>query len=288
VFDAFRPLIPPPHKYRPHIDANEVIVTGTFDQASPPAAPYYFFSSSFLFILLMPSITTGLSLRLPSFIFSSAPHLCIQWSSSIRLTRKPDGFEAPILIPWQDKIAYKFIVDGRWMTNDAEPTEIDHGFINNVYTAPQKPPLPAHQLDLPSHRPEPEVQSERAEKVPEDADKPVSNGSALDEPQSHEVTPAVEPAPEEPSSLIEGVKAVITPTSSVEAAHVTAAQVAPDPQEVERAPEEVRVNSDLLKPDLIEASSIKYSSHPNLKLSSPRNPSPLIKLKCRRRLRRRQ
>ncbi|KAI0278555.1 hypothetical protein BGY98DRAFT_879514, partial [Russula aff. rugulosa BPL654] len=81
----------------PHTDANEVIVTGTFDQAS------------------------------------------LLWSSSLRASRKPDGFEAPIFIPWKDKIAYKFIVDGRWMTNDTEPTEIDHGFVNNVYTAPSKP-----------------------------------------------------------------------------------------------------------------------------------------------------
>ncbi|KAF8263858.1 hypothetical protein EI94DRAFT_1500667, partial [Lactarius quietus] len=62
------------------------------------------------------------------------------WAGSIRLTRKPDGFEAPpVFVPWREKMAYKFIVDGRWMTNDAEPTEVDHGFINNVYTAPPKP-----------------------------------------------------------------------------------------------------------------------------------------------------
>ena len=285
VFDAFRPLILSPHKYRPHTDANEVIVTGTFDQASPPARPYYF-SLCFLFIFLMPSITTGLSLRLPSFIFSSAPHLCIQWSSSIRLTRKPDGFEAPVLIPWQDKIAYKFIVDGRWMTNDTEPTEIDHGFVNNVYTAPQKPSSPAPQFDgTPlSHRSESEVESEHAEKVPVDADKPVANGSALDEPQ---VTPTAEPVPEEPSPLIEGAKAVIT-TPTVEAAHVAVAQVAPDP---ERASEEVRLNPDLsrLLDLMIKTFSIKHSSsHPSPKLPSPRNPSPLLKLKCQRRLRRRQ
>lgn len=182
----------------------------------------------------MPSITTGLSLRLPSFIFSSAPHLCIQWSSSIRLTRKPDGFEAPVLIPWKDKIAYKFIVDGRWMTNDKEPTEVDHGFVNNVYTAPQKPPSPP-QLDTPlSHRSESEVEHADAEKVPVDADKPVANGSAI---------PTARPR-EEPSSLIEGegAKAVITPAPTVEAAHVAVAQVAPDPdlQEVERTSDEVR------------------------------------------------
>jgi hypothetical protein len=43
---------------------------------------------------------------------------------------------------YPDKMEYKFIADGRWMTNDAEPIEIDHGFINNVYTALHKPVLP--------------------------------------------------------------------------------------------------------------------------------------------------
>ena len=219
----------------------------------------------------MPSITTGLSLRLPSFIFSSAPHLCIQWSSSVRLTRKPDGFEAPVLIPWQDKIAYKFIVDGRWMTNDREPTEIDHGFVNNVYTAPPSPPSPAPHLDstLPTHRSESDVESEHAEeeKVPVDADKPVANGSALDEP--HEVpTPTAEPAPEAPSTLTEGAKAVITPT--VEAAHVAVAQVAPDPQEVERASEEVRLNPDLSKLDKDIFVQIKLTPEPQ----APKEPVP--------------
>jgi hypothetical protein len=43
----------------------------------------------------MPSIATGISLRLPSCLFPSSPHLCLQWASSLRLTRQSDGFEAP-------------------------------------------------------------------------------------------------------------------------------------------------------------------------------------------------
>jgi hypothetical protein len=39
-------------------------------------------------------------------------------------------------------MAYKFIVDGRWMTNDAEPIDVDHGFIIDMYTATTKPVLP--------------------------------------------------------------------------------------------------------------------------------------------------
>jgi hypothetical protein len=194
----------------------------------------------------MPAITTGFSLRLPSFLFSSSPHLCIQWSSSLRLARKPDGFEAPVFIPWKDKIAYKFIVDGRWMTNDSEPTEIDHGYVNNVYTAPPKPapqepkPVPA-QPSSPSESPQ--VEHDHAEKFPEEADKHVANGFALD--KSHDVaTPAAQPEPERPSSLAEEVNAVVTPV--VEGVQVAVAQVAPHPQEVEKTSDEVRSNPNVL------------------------------------------
>jgi hypothetical protein len=63
----------------------------------------------------------------------------LQWSSSVRLERNPNGFEGPVRIPFGEKIQYKFIVDGRWVTNDRAPTEADGGFINNVYTAPPRP-----------------------------------------------------------------------------------------------------------------------------------------------------
>jgi len=173
----------------PYTDANEVIVTGTFDK----------------------------------------------WSSSLRLARKPDGFEAPIFIPWKDKIAYKFIVDGRWMTNNTEPTEIDHGYVNNVYTAPPKPPpqeskpIPAQ----PSHPSESQVEPDHAEKLPEEH---VANGFALDKP--HDVdTSAAEPKPAGSSSLVEEVKTVVTP--AVESPQAAVAQVAPDPKEVEKVSDEI-------------------------------------------------
>jgi hypothetical protein len=226
-------------KNRPHTDANEVIVAGTFDQASLLVPSKFLFSSFSL--SLMPAITTGFSFRIPSFIISSAPHLCLQWSSSLRLSRKPNGFEAPVFIPWKDKIAYKFIVDGRWMTNDAEPTEIDHGFVNNVYTAPPKPPMPEpqHTVVPPS---ESEVEPEHVEKVSRPADKPVENGSALGEPHEAPI-PIAGPAPEKPSTIPDEVKQVVT--SAVDTPHAATTQVAlaPEPQEVERASEEVRSNS---------------------------------------------
>lgn len=177
----------------PHTDANEVIVTGTFDQ----------------------------------------------WSSSLRLSRKPDGFEAPVFIPWKDKIAYKFIVDGRWMTNDTEPTEIDHGFVNNVYTAPSKPPMPEPQHAIvPPSPSDSEVEPQHVGKVPGSADKSVENGSALAEPHEASI-PTAGPAPEKPSTIPDEVKQVVT--SAVDAPHAVTAQVAPEPQEVEveRSSEEV-------------------------------------------------
>ena len=196
----------------------------------------FFFSFS---ASLMPAITTGFSFRLPSFIFPSAPHLCIQWSSSVRLSRKPNGFEAPVFIPWKDKIAYKFIVDGRWMTNDNEPTEIDHGFVNNVYTAPPKPPMPEPQVP-PSYHHEPEVEPEHVEKVSGHTDKAVENGSAHGEPHEGPIPAAAEPVPEKPPTIPDEVKEVVT--SAVDVTHVPTAPVAPEPQEAERALEEVRSN----------------------------------------------
>ncbi|KAF9045953.1 carbohydrate-binding module family 48 protein, partial [Hymenopellis radicata] len=63
-----------------------------------------------------------------------------QWSSSITLTKEGAGFKATTRIPWEEKIAYKFIVDGNWTTTPSQPTETDaSGNVNNVYTAPSKP-----------------------------------------------------------------------------------------------------------------------------------------------------
>ena len=209
----------------------------------------------------MPGLATGISLGLPSFLFPSSPHLCLQWACSLRLTRKPDGFEAPpIFIPWRHKMAYKFIVDGRWMTNNAEPTEVDHGFINNIYTAPPKPPTPTPAPVLPEPGPEPstappsyhsesEVEHEpAAEKVTADAaDKlavPVDVDVVRDTP-----TPTAAPAPEQQhprapdnESAVEAVRESATaPVDAVvEAKQAAVAQVAPAPADVDKAADEVR------------------------------------------------
>ncbi|KAF8901632.1 immunoglobulin E-set, partial [Gymnopilus junonius] len=62
------------------------------------------------------------------------------WSASTPLTRTQSGFEGTTKIPWGQKIKYKFVVDGRWVTHEDQPTETDPGgFVNNVFTAPTKP-----------------------------------------------------------------------------------------------------------------------------------------------------
>ena len=67
---------------------------------------------------------------------------CNKWASSIHLVKVPSGFEAVIQIPWEQKIKYKFIVDGEWRLHEDQPTEVDPGgFVNNIYTAPAEPVL---------------------------------------------------------------------------------------------------------------------------------------------------
>lgn len=54
-----------------------------------------------------------------------------------------NGFEGIVRVPWGQKIAYKYVVDGRWTTTDDQPTEIDSiGNLNNVLNAPARPATP--------------------------------------------------------------------------------------------------------------------------------------------------
>ena len=98
---------------RPHTEPSSVIVTGTFDKVRYPSGMYLFHPSS---------------------------HVHNKWSSSIHLVKVQTGFEGVTQIPWEQKIKYKFIVDGIWLVLDDQPTEVDYGgFVNNIYTAPSKP-----------------------------------------------------------------------------------------------------------------------------------------------------
>ncbi|GJE84747.1 carbohydrate-binding module family 48 protein [Phanerochaete sordida] len=66
------------------------------------------------------------------------------WSCAHHLSRTDSGkFEGKVPVPWGRKVAYKYIVDGRWTTTDDQPTEWDpQGFVNNVYNAPARPAPP--------------------------------------------------------------------------------------------------------------------------------------------------
>ncbi|KAI0939092.1 hypothetical protein AcV5_000604 [Taiwanofungus camphoratus] len=98
---------------RPHPDASNVIVTGSFDSVRgfvcSPVSPVQ-------------------------------AHLHAQWSGSIHLSRTGSGFEGRANVPWGEKVPYKYIVDGRWTTTDDQPTEYDSiGNLNNVYRSPARP-----------------------------------------------------------------------------------------------------------------------------------------------------
>jgi len=72
-----------------------------------------------------------------------------KWSSKRKLTKTATGFVGTIKIPWNEKILYKYIVDGDWALVYGRPVEVESGtgFINHVYIAPPKPPviLPASE-----------------------------------------------------------------------------------------------------------------------------------------------
>lgn len=72
-----------------------------------------------------------------------------------------------VKVPWGRKVAFKYIVDGRWTTTDTQPTELDPmGNINNVYIAPSRPSQP--RKESPSAVPTPRAVSPTpAETTPE-------------------------------------------------------------------------------------------------------------------------
>lgn len=95
----------------------------------------------------------------------------------MQLTKGPTGFKGSAKIPWDEKIAYKFIVDEQWMVAEHEPTELDQdGNLNNVYIVPPKPlssALEADSVVLVSSADHP-TGSHNATGEPEDASGPLS------------------------------------------------------------------------------------------------------------------
>ncbi|KAK7517741.1 hypothetical protein IWZ03DRAFT_346910 [Phyllosticta citriasiana] len=65
------------------------------------------------------------------------------WAKSVELDKQPDGaFEKTVDLPGNDeKVQYKFVVDGNWVTNQSATQEDDgHGIFNNVlYPSDLKP-----------------------------------------------------------------------------------------------------------------------------------------------------
>ncbi|PBL02175.1 hypothetical protein ARMGADRAFT_1005600 [Armillaria gallica] len=77
-----------------------------------------------------------------------------QWSSSIHLAKDSNGFKGSTQIPWDGKIAYKFIVDGQWTIAPSQPTETDSsGNVNNIYIAPSKPSPPTTTMSKITEKP---------------------------------------------------------------------------------------------------------------------------------------
>ncbi|WWC60554.1 uncharacterized protein I303_103128 [Kwoniella dejecticola CBS 10117] len=64
------------------------------------------------------------------------------WSADATpLEKQPDGsFTASVPLPWGEKQAFKYVVDGEWKVREDEAKEWDAaGNMNNVYTAPPAP-----------------------------------------------------------------------------------------------------------------------------------------------------
>lgn len=68
------------------------------------------------------------------------------WSCTMHLPKGASGFVGNVRVPWNEKVPYKFIVDGKWVTRNDRPTELDGaGNLNNILIAPSKPtPITEH------------------------------------------------------------------------------------------------------------------------------------------------
>lgn len=83
------------------------------------------------------------------------------WTRSVHMEKGLKGFIATVYVPWEQKVLYKFVVDGKWATIDQAPTEPDwRGNVNNVYNAPPKP-----KDDTPRYEP-PAAQEPKIAPVP--------------------------------------------------------------------------------------------------------------------------
>jgi len=116
------------------------------------------------------------------------------WSGNATpLTKQADGsFSGQVAMPWGEKQAFKYVVDGEWKVREDEAKEWDAaGNMNNVYTAPHEPvtkadpPAPAPVAPAPV------------------APAPVAaSGSDVVQPTVTETTPALTHTETAPSNLL--------------------------------------------------------------------------------------
>ncbi|WWC68398.1 uncharacterized protein I206_102324 [Kwoniella pini CBS 10737] len=122
------------------------------------------------------------------------------WSADATpLEKQHDGtFTASVPLPWGEKQAFKYVVDGEWKVREDEAKEWDAaGNMNNVYTAPAAPvssSTPSHSA-VAAAAPTPAPASAEKTAKPTEADKaPSSAGSAAALTDSGPVKTAI-PAP---------------------------------------------------------------------------------------------
>lgn len=144
-------------------------------------------------------------------------------------------------MPWGTKVAYKYIVDGRWTTADGQPTETDPiGNVNNVYSAPDAPPPAPEPVSKPDEAESQGVvgtvkdtvaglaqaATQLVEQIAPSVSTPTSAAEAPAPASDPEPTPAAsEPVPE---PTAEPTADPVTPTAVLTPAEVAAPQVAPD------------------------------------------------------------
>ncbi|KAF7331875.1 p-loop containing nucleoside triphosphate hydrolase protein [Mycena kentingensis (nom. inval.)] len=80
------------------------------------------------------------------------------WASSVKLEKTENGFEGSTLVPYGEKILFKYVVDGAWLCDTSASTETDEsGNQNNVYHAPPKPDQQANGTHEPEAKAEAKI-----------------------------------------------------------------------------------------------------------------------------------
>ncbi|GAV99458.1 carbohydrate-binding module family 48 partial [Lentinula edodes] len=158
-----------------------------------------------------------------------------EWSQSKRLQKGEDGFKGTAEINWNEKITYKFVVDGQWVVNNQEPTEADNsGNVNNVHTAPEKPLAPHSNGTLEEPKPASEPAADLAAimaatdgtssalgYVASGVGAAIQGVIGLDpiNPDQMSVKSPVSPAPPTPNVISTSTEAPNSPTVSSDAVH---------------------------------------------------------------------